>query len=168
MAVAASTIPADDVRPLFRAILAFGALALVILTVGFAEFVYFEPPGQRTTTQARIEGVYAYDASAKNVTGSDRDSFNRDEGFAAVVDWASLPPDVVAGARWYDSFGDVVGSVGPAPAAQLQDRSVVAVESPSGGERNLPGHYLFVVERYSKGQPIEVLGRRIVVVRRID
>ena len=166
--MAASTIPADDVRPLFRTILALGALALVILTVGFAEFVYFEPPGQRTATQARIEGVYAYDSSAKDVKGADRDSFNRDESFAAVVDWASLPPDLVAGARWYDSFGDVVGAVGPAPAGQLQDRRVVPVESPSGEERNLPGHYLFVVERYSKGQPVEVLGRRIVVVKRID
>jgi hypothetical protein len=32
----------------------------------------------------------------------------------------------------------------------------------------LPGHYLFVVERYSRGQPVEVLGRRIVLVRRAD
>ena len=44
-------------------------------------------------------------------------------------------------------------------------REVVPVEVPSGEERNLPGHYLFVVERYKNGQPVEVIGRRIVLVK---
>jgi hypothetical protein len=44
---------------------------------------------------------------------------------------------------------------------------VVPVETPEGEQANLPGDYLFVVERFSHGQPVEVLARRIVLVRRV-
>jgi hypothetical protein len=164
LAVAAAAV--DDVRPLYRTILAFGALAVVILVAGAVEFIYFEPLGQRTANQARIEGVFVYDPQTKSTVGKDQDSFSRDQAFAAKVDWQSLPGDLVVGARWYDSFGDVVTDVGPAPASQLADHDVIAVEVPSGEEQNLPGHYLFVVERYRNGQAVEVLGRRIVLVKR--
>ena len=156
----------DDVRPLYRTILALGGLAIGILLLGAIEFVYFEPFGERTTNQAHIEGVFVYDPQTKEVKGDDSDSFNREQAFAAVVDWQDLQPELVVGARWYDSFGDVVSSSGPAPAGRLPAREVIPVAVPSGQERNLPGHYLFVVERYKDGQPVEVLGRRIVLVKR--
>ena len=157
---------ADDVRPLYRTILALGAVALGILLLGGIEFVYFEPLGERTSNQVRIEGVFVYDPQTKQTRGADKDSFSRDQDLAAVVDWSSLPPDLVVGANWYDSFGDVVGSAGPAPARELAGQEVVPVAAHSGQERNLPGHYLFVVERYENGQPVEVLGRRIALVKR--
>ena len=157
---------ADDLRPLYRTILALGALALGILLLGAIEFVYFEPLGQRTSNQARIEGVFVYDPQTRQTAGEDKQSFSREQDFAAVVDWQSLPPDLLVGARWFDSFGDVVGTVGPAPAGRLAGQEVVPVGVPEGEERNLPGHYLFVVERYRNDQPVEVIGRRIVLVQR--
>jgi hypothetical protein len=158
----------DDVRPLYRTILALGVVAIVILVVGVVQFVYFEPPGQRTTNTAHVKGVYVYDPRTHETQDGDRQNFSRDQDFAAVVDWSSLPSNLIVGARWYDSFGDTVGGAGPAPAAQLQGHEVVPVETPSGTAQNLPGHYLFVVERYSSGQPVEVLARRIVLVRRVS
>jgi hypothetical protein len=158
----------DDIRPLYRTIVAFGVVAVVILVLGVLEFVYFEPPGQRTTNTAHVKGVYLYDARTHETQGGDQQSFSRTQDFAAVVDWSTLPSDLVVDARWYDSFGDTVGGVGPAPAGQLQNHDVVPVETPSGATENLPGHYLFVVERVSGGQPVEVLARRIVLVRRVS
>jgi hypothetical protein len=163
LAVAAA---ADDVRPLYRTILALGALAVLILLLGAVEFIYFEPFGQRTGNQAHIVGVFAYNPRTGETSGRDQSTFSRDEDLAAVVDWSSLPSELVVGARWYDSFADIVGSAGPAPAGQLAGHQVVPVQAPRSGERNLPGHYLFVVERYSNGQPVEVLGRRVVLVER--
>jgi hypothetical protein len=157
----------DDIRPLYRIILALGALAILILVVGVVEFVYFEPPGQRTTNTAHVKGVYAYDTKTKQTSGHDSHSFSSNQDFAAVVDWSSLPAGLVVAARWYDDFGDEVGGAGPAPAGQLVGREVVPVETPEGEQANLPGDYLFVVERFSHGQPVEVLARRIVLVRRV-
>jgi hypothetical protein len=157
----------DDLTPIYRTVLALGGVAVLILVLGVVEFVYFEPPGQRTANSAHIQGVYSYDPRTKETSGSDSHSFSRTQDFAAVVDWSSLPPDLVAGARWYDGFGDTVGGVGPAPASELVGRETVPVQSPQGQQQNLPGDYLFVVERYSGGQPVEVLGRRIVLVRRV-
>jgi hypothetical protein len=42
----------------------------------------------------------------------------------------------------------------------------VPVALPAGLRQNIPGTYLFVVERISRGQPVEVLARRLVVVER--
>jgi hypothetical protein len=86
--------------------------------------------------------------------------------FAAVVDWSSLPKNIVVDARWYDAFGNVVGSVGPATPDQLASQTIVPVKVPPGFQHNLPGHYIFVVERYEGGVPVEVIGRRVILVER--
>jgi hypothetical protein len=158
---------ADDLRPLYRTVLALGAVAVLILVLGVLELIYFEPPGQRTTNRAHIAGVYRYNPATNETSGKDSESFSRTDDFAAVVDWSSLPSTLVVGARWYDGFGDTVGGVGPAEAGQLSGREIVPVQTPSGQPQNLPGHYLFVVERYAGTQPVEVLGRRIVLVKRV-
>src|SRR5919199_3857075 len=114
-------MPQDDVRPLYRVILALGAAGAVILVLGLIEFVHFEPPGQQTGTSARVDGVFRYDARTKQVSGGDSTHFQRDEPFAARVDWSSLPGDLRVGAGWFDNFGQEVGRAGPAPAAELVD-----------------------------------------------
>jgi hypothetical protein len=156
----------DQLQTLYRTLLVFATVAVVILAVGLVEFVYFEPPGQTTGVKARIVGVYQYDPSTGNTTGPDRSSFARSEVFAAVVDWSGLPPDLSVDARWYDTFGSIVGRVGPSTPAQLGPRSTVPVTVPQGLHHNLPGHYTFVVERLQGGLPVEVLARRIVLVQR--
>jgi hypothetical protein len=55
--------------------------------------------------------------------------------------------------------------MGPAPAGQLTENSIVPVKIPQGFRHNVPGDYTFVVERYQDGQPVEVLARRLVYVR---
>jgi len=62
---------------------------------------------------------------------------------------------------------ETVGQVGPKPAGQMTDTDrVVPVKVPSGLTRNIPGEYIFVAERFRSGQPVEVLARRFVLVRR--
>jgi hypothetical protein len=161
-----ATVQYDQLRTLYRTLLVFATVAVVILAVGLVEFVYFEPPGQTTGVKARIAGVYQYDPATGNTIGPDRSSFVRTEEFAAVVDWSGLPPDLSVDARWYDTFGSVVGRVGPSPPAALGPRTIVAVTVPQGLHHNLPGHYTFVVERLQGGLPVEVLARRIVLVER--
>lgn len=156
----------DQVRTLYRTLLVFATVAVVILAVGLVEFVYFEPPGQVTGRAAQIVGVFLYDPGTGSTRGSDRTSFARTEQIAAVVDWSRLPPNLTVDARWYDSFGNVVGRVGPSTPAQLGSQTVVPVTTPPGLRHNLPGHYTFVVERIQGGLPVEVLARRIVLVER--
>jgi len=156
----------DQLQTLYRTLLVFATVAVVILAVGLVEFVYFEPPGQATGVKARIVGVYQYDGATGKTNGPDRSSFARTEEFAAVADWSGLPPDLNVDARWYDTFGNIVGRVGPSTPAQLGPRSTVPVTVPQGLHHNLPGHYTFVVERLQGGVPVEVLARRIVLVER--
>jgi len=156
----------DQLQTLYRTLLVFATVAVVILAVGLVEFVYFEPPGQATGVKARIAGVYQYDPATGNTIDADRSSFARTEEFAAVVDWSGLPPDLSVDARWYDTFGNIVGRVGPSTPAQLGPRTTVPVTVPRGFHHNLPGHYTFVVERLQAGLPVEVLARRIVLVER--
>jgi hypothetical protein len=159
------TAAPDEILPLYRAIKLVGVLAVVIFAAGIAEFVSFEPPGQSTGTVARITGVYAYDPAARRVSGDPVERFGRDQPFAAVVDWSSIPPDTTVAARWFNSFGEVVGQAGPAAAGRMAG-SAVPVALPPGLKQNIPGTYLFVVERISRGQPVEVLARRLIVVDR--
>ena len=161
-----ATVQYDQLQTLYRTLLVFATVAVVILAVGLVEFVYFEPPGQTTGVKARIAGVYQYDQATGNTIGPDRSSFARTEEFAAVVDWSGLPPDLSVDARWYDTFGSVVGRIGPSTPAALGARTVVPVTVPQGLHHNLPGHYTFVVERLQDGLPVEVLARRIVLVQR--
>ena len=158
--------PYDPVRTLYRTLLTFDVVAILILVIGLGEFLYFEPPGQHTGLKVTIVGVYQYDPTTNKTSGPDRSDFARAQLFAAVVDWKSLPPNTTVDARWYDTFGSVVGSVGPGTAADLANRPIVPIALPTNLKYNLPGQYLFVVERWANGVPVEVLARRIVLVER--
>jgi len=61
--------------------------------------------------------------------------------------------------------GPPVGGVGPETAGALSAKHALVIEhSSSDLKHNLPGHYSLVVVRYSHGQPVEVIGRRVVLV----
>jgi hypothetical protein len=155
----------DPVRTLYRALLVFDVVAILILAVGLAEFIYFEPLGQSTGLKAAIVGIYQYDPTTNKTLGPDRRIFTREQQFAAVVDWKSLPQNITVDARWYDGFGAVVGRVGPGTPAQLSEQTTIPVVH-AGLKYNLPGQYIFVVERLDGDVPVEVLARRIVLVER--
>jgi hypothetical protein len=158
--------PADQVRTLYRTLLVYTTASILILIIGLAEFFYFEPPGQHTGLKATIVGVYQYDPATNSVTGPNRNSFPRTVDFAAKVDWSTLPQNIVVDARWYDGFGNVVGSVGPGTPKDLASHTVVPVHPSTGFRHNLAGRDIFVVERYEGGLPVEVIGRRVVQVER--
>jgi hypothetical protein len=166
LSAAVPVAPYDQILTLYRTLLVFATIAVVILAVGLVEFVYFEPPGQTTGATAHIVGVFEYDPATGTTQGPDRTTFARTDEFAAVIDWSHLPPDLVVDARWFNSFGSLVGRVGPGTASELGPRSTVPVIVPSGLHHSLPGHYTLVVERLKDGRPVEVLGRRIVLVER--
>jgi hypothetical protein len=157
--------PIDQVRTLYRTLLVYAAVSILVLLAGLAEFFYFEPPGQQTGLKVAVVGVYQYDPDSGQLIGPDSNSFPRTVQFAARVDWSTLPPDVVVDARWFDSFGNVAGSVGPGKPQELAGKTLVPVKIPPGFHHNLPGHYIFVVERYDGGIPVEVLARRVVLVQ---
>ena len=155
--------PPDETRPAFRLLIALGIVGVVILGVGLSQFVHYEPPGQHTGIRAAIRGVYDYDLKRRQVTGAEKDHFHTNEPFAAEVDWAELPADLLVGARWFSGgFSIDAGGVGPARARDLVDSGPVPVNT--GGARFPSGHYTFVVERYSHGRAVEVLGRTSVLV----
>jgi hypothetical protein len=156
----------DPVVTLYRTLLVCAAVAIVILAAGLAEFFYFEPFAQSSGLHARITGVYAYDPVTHQTSGPDRSTFLRTEQFAATVDWSTLPANITVQAIWYDSFGNVVGQVGPAKPADLAKQATVPAELPQGLSYHLPGQYVFAVERDQGGQPVEVLARRLVEVER--
>ena len=158
--------PVDQVRTLYRTLLVYAAASILILIIGLGEFFYFEPPGQHTGLKATIVGVYQYDPATNSVIGPDRNAFPRTVDFTAKVDWSTLPRNIVVDARWYDGFGNVVGSVGPGTPKDLASHTLVPVHPPTGFHHNLPGHYIFVVERYEGGVPVEVIARRVVQVER--
>ncbi len=158
--------PYDPVRTLYRTLLLFDIVAILILAAGLGEFLYFEPPGEQTGIKATIVGVYQYDPATNKTFGSDRSTFTRTQLFAAVVDWKVLPPNITVDARWYDSFESIVGGVGPGTPDQLANQPIVPIALPTNLKHNLPGQYVFVVERWANGVPVEVLARRIVLVER--
>ncbi len=162
-----STTSYDQLRVLYRTLLVFATVASVILAIGLVEFAYFERPGEASGFHARIVGVYKLDTATRTPIGPDRSEFARNEQFAAVVDWTSVPGALVVDARWYDSFGSIEGQVGPAPASDLaSSSSVVPVAVPRDYHYVLPGRYMFVVERVQDGVPVEVLARRFVLADR--
>lgn len=156
----------DQLRTLYLTLLVFATVAIVVLAVGLVEFVYFEPPGQVSGAKARIVGVFEYDPATGHVIDGDRSTFSRNQEFAAEVSWEGLPENLSVDARWYDTFGSIVGRIGPSTPAELGSSSTVPVTAPPGLHHNLPGHYTFVVERLKDGLPVEVLARRIVLVER--
>lgn len=161
-----SPVTDAQLRTLYRTLLVFATVGVVILAIGLVEFVYFEPPGQTTGAKAHIEGVYQYDLQTKQVVGTDQSQFPRSEVFAAVVDWTSIPDNLVVDARWYDTFGTIEGRAGPGNPSDLVGMSVIPVLVPPGNHYVLPGRYTFVVERLQNGLPVEVIGRRFVLVDR--
>jgi hypothetical protein len=159
--------PSDPVRTLYRTLLGFGAFAILILGAGVAEYVHFEPFVTNATTHAKVVGVYSYDPASRTTKGSDRDTFTRSEQFAAVVDWSGLPDNITVEAVWFDSFENVVGSVGPGKPSALRDETIVAAAVPEGLKFHLPGQYIFAIERLdNNNRPVEVLGRRVIYVER--
>ena len=161
-----NTATYDQLRVLYRTLLVFATVGAVILAIGIVQFVYFEPLGQTTGVKARIVGVYQYDPATKTTIGGDRSEFPRTGEFAAKVDWSSMPDNIVVDARWYDSFGSLRGQVGPGSPSSLADKSVIPVDVPQGFRYVLPGRYTFVVERFKNDVPVEVLGRRFILVDR--
>lgn len=155
----------DPVTGLYRTLLAFAAVAILILVAGLAEFAYFEPVSP-SGLHARIVGIYAYDPTSHTTSGPDRQAFARADQFAAVVDWSGLPDTETFQGIWFDSFQNVVGSQGPGTPSALRDHTIIPAEVESGLKYHLPGQYIFVVERLSGGQPVEVLARRVVEVQR--
>jgi len=156
----------DPVVTLYRTLLVYGLIGVVILTAGLVEFLHFEPFGATAGVHAQIAGVYAYDPSTGKTSGPDRGTFARTELFAAVVTWSDLPDSVTVQAVWYDSFSNIVGQAGPAAAGDLKDHRVVPAEKPTGLKYHLPGQYVFAVERLQGDQPVEVLARRLIEVER--
>jgi hypothetical protein len=157
----------ESLGPLYRLMLASGVVAVVILSLGLVTIFTFAPPGQHSGLKVRIIGVYPYDPAQHRVIGPAATHFPRTQPFAARVDWASLPGAVVVGARWYNTLEEPVGGVGPATAASLAaQNALVPVMTPAGLHANLPGNYTLAVVRYSRGQPVELLGRDVVLVDR--
>jgi hypothetical protein len=157
----------DQLHTLYRTLLVFATAGAIILSLGLVQFVYFERPGEETGVRAHIAGVYEYDSATKKTIGPDRSEFPRSNVFAAVVDWSSVPSQLVVDARWYDTFGSMRGEVGPAHSTDLSADSVVPVEVPPDLHFVLPGRYTFVVERLdADAVPVEVLARRFVLVDR--
>ena len=156
----------DPVRTLYRTLLAYGAFAILILVAGVTEYVHFEPFTTSASLHAKVVGVYAYDPTTKQTSGPDRDRFARNEEFAAVVDWSGLRDDITVEALWFDSFENIVGSVGAGTPSQLRDQTIVPAEVPQGLKYHLPGEYIFAIERLDNGRPVEVIGRRVVYVER--
>ena len=99
--------------------LTLGVVALVILGLGLVTIYRFAPPGEATGLKVRIVGVYPYDPVQHRVTGGPSTHFSRTQPFAARVEWSGLPGGVIAGAHWYNTLGEQVGGVGPAPARVL-------------------------------------------------
>lgn len=155
----------DPVTGLYRTLLAFAAAGVLILVAGLAEFAYFEPVNP-SGLHARIVGIYRYDPTSHTTSGTDRQAFGRTDQFAAVVDWSGLPETESFQAIWFDSFENVVGGQGPGRPSELKEHTIVPAEIENGLKFHLPGQYIFVVERLSGGQPVEVLARRIVEVQR--
>jgi hypothetical protein len=156
----------EDMQPLYRTMLLLGVVAVLIFVLGFAIFLRFQPPGQRTGLHAKVVGVYSYDPAAHQISGPPAVEFRPDQPFAAQVDWQSLPPDVVVAARWYNSLQQPVGGVSPDRASALASQNaLVAVSTPEGLRMNLPGSYTLAVIRYSRGQPVELLATKDVQVR---
>jgi hypothetical protein len=157
----------ESLRPLFRVMLTLGVVAVVILGLGLVTIFRFAPPGQATGLKVHVLGVYPYDPVERRITDGPSTHFTRSQAFAARVDWSALPAHIVVGARWYNALDEPVGGVGPAAARTLAGQdAVVPVMTPAGLHGNLPGQYALAVVRYSRGQPVELLGRTVVLVER--
>jgi hypothetical protein len=144
--------------------LGFGAIGALILLLGLGLFLYFEPIDEQAgNTNARITGVYAYDqATGERISTTPTARYRPRQVPGAVVDWKSVPADMVVSAHWYDDHGQVLGGVGPAAAAS-QPANPIPIDVDTTTVIP-PGAYVFVVERYSGGRPVQVLARAPIKV----
>lgn len=156
----------DPVTVLYRTLLVFAAVGVLILIAGVGEFLYFEPVGASQGLNAHIVGVFHYNPTARQTFGPNTQTFSRGDQFAAVVDWSTLPDSITVQAVWIDSFQNIVGTAGPDKPSELQGEGTIPAEVPPNLRYHLPGGYIFAVERVVNGQAVEVLGRRIVEVER--
>jgi hypothetical protein len=155
----------DDFRPLYRTMVGLGLVAVVILAVGVVTLARLGPFGQHSGYHARVDGFYRYDSRTGLVVGPSSTHFQRDQQFAARVEWNRLPPSMVVAARWADSLGTQVGGVGPEPAGQLaSERALVPETIPPPLHANLPGNYTLYILRYKDGQPVELIDTAYVQV----
>jgi hypothetical protein len=155
----------DPVVGLYRTLQALALVGILILAAGLIEFLHFEPIGEADNFHAHIVGVFHYDPTTRRTYGPDEQAFTRSDQFAAVVDWSGIPGSITVQALWFDSFENIVGSAGPNTASALKDHTIIAANVPSSLKYHLPGEYIFAVERLAGGQPVEVLGRRIIEVQ---
>lgn len=159
----------DDLRPLYRVILALGLVAVFILAFGFALLLKFAPPGQRSGYRAEVTGVYLYDPNTGSIAGSPMTRFHRTQLFAARVAWEKLPPDMLVSARWTDSLDDESGTTQPTPTragSLARQEALVPVRASREFHADLPGQYTLTVVRYARGQPVELLASARVTVLR--
>jgi hypothetical protein len=156
----------DPVNTLYRIVLAYGVIAVLILIAGAAEFAYFEPFSKSSGLEVHVVGVFEYDPATRQTSGPDQRTFTRGDSFAAVVDWSGLPNNITVQAVWFDGFENVVGGVGPGHPSELATSTIIPALVPQGLKFHLPGEYIFAVERLNGTLPVEVLARRIVLVER--
>jgi hypothetical protein len=138
-------------------LVAAGLIGTVALAVGLGGASWSELRQQHSTSRARIVGVYRWDDSSKAAVGSPGLEFSQDSDIVAEVDWSAVPGDVVVSAEWYDSSGDLVDSIGPAPASKIGSDGVMWSSDNFGSDS-----YAFELERWSGGERVETLAREVV------
>lgn len=164
--IAPRTPMAGDRGP-FYLLIALGGVALAVLGFSFAQFVYFEPPGEHSDIRAPITSVATFDPVTGTLGPAAGGRFAPGQVFAATVDWSAVPRAALVGATWTSGpFATDFGGVGPARAADLAGRPIPIRPPARAGAASIlpPGPYTLSVLRYAGGRPVEVLARRQVLV----
>ena len=157
--------PRHELRAARVTMLLIGLAGVGVLVAALVAFSYFEPSGQRTGLMATVEGVHPFDVRTHEAASQSERIYNADQPFAALVDWSSVRAGTQVAAIWVDALGSPVGGIGPVAVDQLPRKQLVGTALAEQGKQNLPGGYVFVVERYSGGRPVEVLARTSVYVQ---
>jgi hypothetical protein len=152
--------PGYEPSPHFRMMTAFGLAGVLVLVAGSLLFAHFEPVVPPSGLHASI-AIKRYDPATGHVSGEPQNRFTSSQIPAAVVDWRSLPRDVVVESGWFDTTGYQLEGTRPARAdgqpAQVPLSTARDVQIP-------PGSYTFAVGRYQDGRMVEVLGRVAIQV----
>lgn len=152
-----------EASPHFYVMTAFGAAGLVVLLLGVALFVYFEPLriGTGPEHHVTVTGVRAYDTQTNSVTGKNEQKFKPTQVPAAVVDWSGVDPGLEVRASWYADGTAEVSAVGPDRAGVMP--TAIPLTEAQGGA--VPaGTYVFVAGRWQGGRVVEVLARVTIEV----
>ena len=155
--------PGYEASPHFHVMTAFGAAGLVVLLLGMALFVYFEPLriGTGSENHVAVTAVRSYDAQTNSVSGKDERKFKPTQVPAAVVDWSGARPDLEVRASWFADGTAEVSAVGP-DRAGVMPREIPLTEAQGGA---VPaGTYVFVAGRWEGGRVVEVLARATIEV----